>query len=321
MRVRAAAWDDRGTDVPLLGLVALPSRQSRRSRTAPLLALVLVALVWGVAFSLVKGTLTDIPAASLVTWRFTVALLVLLIARPRCLSGLRLAAVARSCVLGCLLGAGFLLHTWGMERASVVSSAFITGTVVVFAPVVARVWLKRRLGRSGMAAVGLAIVGLSVITWRGAAFSKGELLIVGASILWACHLVALERWTRPGEIYAMTVIQMGVVAVLAAVVETLSVGQVVVPDRWGPTAGLAVLGAVATAAAFLLLTWAQSRTDATTAAVVLTLEPVFGAATAIVLGETLSWPIALGAAAVVAGTLVIVARTPREAQPHASHSG
>ena len=133
-------------------------------RTWALLALVLVALVWGVAFSVVKDTLATVSPTNLVTWRFALAALVLLAARPRCLVGYTWSTLRRDLALGALLAAGFLLHTWGMQSTSVVVSAFLTGSVVVFAPlrilflllvaVVARAVLHRLITRAVRQATG-----------------------------------------------------------------------------------------------------------------------------------------------------------------------
>ncbi|MET1004466.1 MAG: DMT family transporter [Propionibacteriaceae bacterium] len=293
------------------GAVAEVALRRTRMPAGPIAALVFVALAWGGAFSVIKDTLATISPAGLVTWRFAIAAAVLLLIRPRSLAHLRTRTAVRGAGLGLLLGAGFLLHTWGMQSTSVVVSAFITGTVVVFAPLVARIWLRRRLGRRSAFAILLATAGLAVITVRGAAFGWGELLIGLAALLWAVHLVALERWTAPDEVYPTALIQLSVVAGLGAVVEVATAGRVAVPTAPSELWALCGLGAVATAAAFVALTWAQTRTDATTSAVVLTLEPVFGAATAVVLGESLSMPVALGAVAVIIAACVVARPQPQ----------
>jgi drug/metabolite transporter (DMT)-like permease len=254
-----------------------------------------------------------VTPANLVTWRFGLAAVVLLAARPRCWVGYAWPALRRDAALGTMLAAGFLLHTWGMQSTSVVVSAFLTGSVVVFAPLVARVWLGRRVGRRDSLAIVLATGGLAVLTVRGTSVNAGSLLITVAAVLWAIHLVALEHWSRPRAAYRSACVQLLVVAVVAAGVELVSTGQVARPAGWTVALALVALGGVATAGAFLLLTWAQARTDATTSAVVLTLEPIFGAATALALGESLSIPVVLAAPAVIAAA-VVIARPSRAAQ-------
>jgi drug/metabolite transporter (DMT)-like permease len=193
--------------------------------------------------------------------------------------------------------------------------------VVVFAPLVTRIWLGRSMTRGTGAAVALAAAGLGVITLRPTAFSAADLLIVGAAALWAVHLVGLEVWTRPRDVYAVAVIQLGVVSVLAALVQLGTGGRLTVPAEQLTLLALVGLGSVATAAAFVLLTWTQTRVDATTAAVILTLEPVFGAATAVSLGEKLSIPVAAGAIAVLLGAVLVVKYSAVRSTPHPAGAG
>lgn len=273
-----------------------------------MLGLVAVALLWGVAFAVVKSAVVELPPAGLVGWRFAIAASLVLMVDPGCLRRLSLRVVGRSVALGILFGTAFLLQTWGLTTTSVMVSAFLTGSVVVLVPLVARVWFGRRLGRSRAVAVALATAGLALITLRGAAFGVGELLTLTAALLWAVHLVALEAWVRRSEVQAIAVLQLAVVAVLAFVVQACSHAGVVVPSTRSAWVAVFALGVFATGAALLLLTWAQSRVDATTSAVVLTLEPVFGALVAVVGGEMFDGGTVLGAVAVV-GAAVVASRT------------
>ena len=271
----------------------------------PLVVLMGVALAWGMAFVVVKSAVGQLPPAALVAWRFTVAAVLVVAANPRCLRHLTRRTMGRSAILGGLFGAGFLLQTWGIESTSVVVSAFIAGSVVVLAPVVARVWFGRRLGGGARLAVALATGGLAMISLRGAALGLGELLTLGAAVLWAVHLVALEVWVAREEVYASALVQLAVVALLAWTVQAISPTGVVVPSSFPAWAAVIGLGAIATGAAVVLLTWAQARVDSTSSAVVLTLEPVFGAVAAVVFGgEDLAGLTSIGAIAVVVAALV-----------------
>jgi drug/metabolite transporter (DMT)-like permease len=82
------------------------------------------------------------------------------------LSELNRRAVIRGSVLGALLGLGFVLCTVGMQTASVLISAFVIGTTVVFAPLIAWIWLGRRLTTRAAAGVS-RFVGLAMITVCG----------------------------------------------------------------------------------------------------------------------------------------------------------
>jgi drug/metabolite transporter (DMT)-like permease len=160
-----------------------------------------------------------------------------------------------------------------------VDLGFRHGDNVVFAPLIAWILLRRRLTTRAAGAVFLALMGLAMITMRSFAVGPGTLLILTAAVLWALHLVALERWSRAGHLYGLTVIQLATSA-------TVALGCEVLLDDWQgftppmsvpAAAGIIFLGAGATGGAFIALSWAQTRLDTTTTAVILTLEPLVGA--------------------------------------------
>ena len=275
------------------------------------MAVLCVAITWGVSFTVVKATVGKVSPSRLVGWRFAVATFALLALRPRVLRELDRRTVGRGAVLGALLGIGFVLCTVGMQTTSVLISAFVVGTTVAFAPLIGWVWLRRRLTIRAAAAVLLALLGIAMITVRSFAVGPGTLLILTAAVLWAVHLVALERWSRMGRLYGLTLVQLATAAVVA-------LGCQVLLDDWqGPwppmsgsaVAGIVFLGAAATGGAFITLSWAQTRLDTTTTAVILSLEPLVGAGLGVALGDRFTAPTLAGAIAVLTAVYVIAGST------------
>ena len=279
-------------------------------------ALVGVALIWGGALSASSATLEGVAAVQQVALRFAVAALTLAVALPGARRSVTRSTLVRGLGLGFLLAIGFLLQTCALETTPVVTSAFLTGTVVVFAPVIAMIWGGPGMSGHAITGVLLAATGLALITLRGVGVGVGEAMTLAAALAWAVHLVALERWARPGEALPLALIQVAAVAAIAWSVAAVQGSALSLPRTAGHSVFVAGLGAVGTAAALVLLTWAQARVNATTAAVVLTLEPVFGATSAwAILGESLTPPVALGATAVVGATLLTAWDVPRQHAP------
>lgn len=295
------------------------------SQFLPALALVGVAVVWGVTFSVVDhavidGSVGQLPPADLVAWRFTLGTAILLVIRVinarrrRTVAGRRdragrMPAVLRrqAVLLGGFLGAGFLLQTWAMTYTDAMMSAFLTGLLVVIAPVAGWVMFRDRPAAVTWIAVAVATGGLAVLSLRGAGFGPGEMLTLLAAAMWAIHLVLLARWARPGWAIELATIQTATVAAMALVViavgsavdgRSLLPGLPVGASGWLSVGFLAVL---ATAGAMLLLSWAQTRMSATRAAVILTLEPAIAAVTAACLGSE------FGIRTLVGGSLLLVA--------------
>jgi len=279
-----------------------------RAKWLPAVAVLGVAITWGVSFAVVKATVGEVSPSRLVGWRFALATLTLLTLRPRVLGDLDRQIVSRGIVLGALLGIGFVLCTIGMQTTSVLISAFVTGTTVVFAPLIAWILLRRRLTTRAAAAVFLALMGLAMITMRSFAVGPGTLLILAAAVLWALHLVALERWSRAGHLYGLTVIQLATSA-------TVALGCQVLLDDWQgftppmpAAAGIIFLGAGGTGGTFIALSWAQTRLDTTTTAVILTLEPLVGAGLGRRLGDAWTTTTTLAGVITVISAVCLVAR-------------
>jgi drug/metabolite transporter (DMT)-like permease len=281
--------------------------QDPRTKWIAAVAVLCIAIMWGVSFAVVKATVGKVSPSRLVGWRFTVATVALFTLRPRVLRELDHQTVGRGAVLGALLGIGFVLCTTGMQTTSVLISAFVVGTTVVFAPFIAWTWLRRRLTIRAAAAVLLALLGLAMITVRSFAVGPGTLFILTAAILWAIHLVALERWSRVGRLYGLTLVQLATSAVVALGCQAL---QGDLQALWPPMSGSAIagivfLGAAATGGAFMALTWAQTRLETTTTAVILSLEPLVGAGLGVALGDPCTAATVAGAVAVLAAVYLV----------------
>jgi drug/metabolite transporter (DMT)-like permease len=286
--------------------------QVRRAQWPAAMVLAGVAVTWGVSFPVVKAVVGEVTPPRLVAWRFLVATLTLLTLRPRVLYELDRRTVTRGAVLGGLLGIGFVLCTTGMQTTSVLISAFVIGTTVVLAPLIAWICLGRHLTTRSAAAVFLAFVGLAMITVRSVAVGFGTLLILTAAVLWAAHLVALERWARAGRTYGLTLVQLAASAAVALGCQLLyDDGQGLwLPMSVPAAAGIVFLGAAATGGAFVALSWAETRVDATTTAVILTLEPLVGAGLGIAFGDPWTATILAGAIAVLTAVGLVARPAP-----------
>ncbi len=276
----------------------------------PTVALIAVAVTWGVSFSVVDGAADALPAADLVAWRFGLAALLLTLAGRAAVplpTGLR----RRSILLGTLLGAGFMLQTWALTYTDALMSGFLIGTLVVLAPLFNWAMFSQRPSGATWVAVAVASVGLGLLSMRGAGFGAGELLTVLAAATWALHLVLLSRWGRAEHALALARAQTGTVAAMALI--SVAVGGAVtgtallpqLPADGTTWAALAFLAVLATAAAMVALSWAQSRLSADRVAVVLTIEPAAGALTAAALGSEWSGRTLAGGALLIAAMLIV----------------
>jgi drug/metabolite transporter (DMT)-like permease len=239
----------------------------------PLLALVLVTAVWGVTFVQVKDAIAIYPVLAFLAVRFGIASLVLAPAarRVRPLGSRGLAAGA---LAGALLGAGYVLQTFGLERTSVSSAGFVTGMYVVLTPLIALALFRLRVGAAAWGGVLLAAIGLAMLAGIHAGSAVGDLLVLAAAAVYSLQIVLLERYAPRYDPFGFTLVEMLVAFGLLALA---AIPSAAVPRGWTVWGALLVTGVFASALGFLVQTWAQRRTSATRTALVFTLEPVWAA--------------------------------------------
>lgn len=274
-------------------------------QTLATLLLVAVTAVWGGTFVVVQDAVEQMPVLPFLFWRFALAALVLALLRPGAVRALEPARRRHGLYLGLLLGGGYVLQTFGLLHTTATVSGFVTGMFVVFTPLIAWAVLHQPIGPAVWTGVGLATLGLALISLNGFAMGPGELLTLGCAAMFAAHIVGLGRWSTTADAYGLTVLQLGVVALMCLLTSPLQGGLVLAPSAavW---LAIVFLALAATALAFLAQTWAQTYMSAPRAAIILTLEPVFAGVFGVTVGgDTLTTRVLLGGLCIIAAMYVV----------------
>lgn len=270
-------------------------------------ALVLVTALWGITFPLVGGAVSGRGAGAIVLFlalRFGLATLAFLpVLRPllRAARGRGWAPWRDSALVGVLLFAGFALQTFGLVHTSPARSAFLTMAAVLFVPFLAALEHRRRPSRAHVLGCLGALVGLAIVMSPGGEFrpNLGDWLTLGCALLFALHIVALERVTRRSPALPIAVGQIATVALLALL--ALPFVGLEWPDPWpGLWPAVGVTGVLCTTVALGLMVFGQARVPAEVAAVIFALEPIWAT-----LFEALHLGTSLGPGQWAAGLLVV----------------
>lgn len=277
----------------------------KEHKSIPTILLLTVALVWGSTFAIMKDSLDRIDVNSFLAWRFILAALFMAVLRPQCFRHITPSFLLRGVIVGLLLGTGYIFQTFGLTLTTVAKTGFITGLYAVFTPLIAAAFFKHHISKVQWFAVGLATIGMGVLSLHGFAIGLGELLVLFGALFFALHIIGLSRWSPDRDPYALTMIQMATVGVLALLCSFKS-GFHAPHDRgvWV----LVIYSAIAASAfAFIVQTWAQSFMSATSVGIVLTMEYIFAAIFGIILvHELLSWRIVIGGICMMAGLYLVI---------------
>ena len=286
------------------------SVSSSRTATFATVGLISVTAIWGSTFFLIKDLVARMPVADFLAVRFLIAALTMLLVFHRPLMRLSRREWGQGIGLGVVYGIAQLLQTSGLEHTSASISGFVTGMYVVFTPLLGTVLLRQRLPPVTWIAVLLSVGGLGLLALHGLSVSYGVWLTLASAALYGLHIVGLGAWSRPGSAFALSTVQMMVIAVVC-LLATWPAGPVLPPDR-GAWVAVVYMALAAGAGAMLVQTWAQAHLSPTRAAIVMTLEPVFAAAFAVSFGhDELTWRMLAGGVLVMAA-MYLVELVPRD---------
>ncbi len=241
--------------------------------------------------------------------RFAVAALLLIAIAPRALGRLSAESRRRAIVLGALYGVAQILQTAGLAHTAASVSGFITGMYVVATPLFAALILRSRITPMTWAAVALATAGLAVLTLDGLSVGYGEAITLVAALIYALHIVGLGAWSRPGEAIGMSILQVAVIAAICLV--AASPGGIVLPETGADWLSVLYMAAFAGSFALFAQTWAQAHLAPTRAAIIMSMEPVFAAFFAVLLGGESITGRMLGGGAMVLTAMLVVELLPR----------
>jgi drug/metabolite transporter (DMT)-like permease len=274
-------------------------------RTYSELILVFCTLIWAATFPIAKQGLRDASPIVLIALRFWIALVIFY---PFCRTEVRRIdgrTAQRGTILGILLFGGFLTQTIGLHYTTASKSAFITSLLVVFTPIFQLILETKPPQAGNIIGVILVSSGLYVLTApQGDGFNCGDVLTLGAAVLYALYLVYLDMITRSHSFMQLTFLQIGVTALLAS--SSLYVLEKPYLYWTGNLVlSLAYLAILATLLALYLITKHQCQTTPTRSAVIFSLEPLFAAIFSnLMLGEKFGIVALAGGSIILAGLLV-----------------
>ncbi|MBD3161137.1 MAG: EamA family transporter [Candidatus Eisenbacteria bacterium] len=271
-------------------------------------ALIGVAAIWGITFPIVAEAIRPVGTAEFVQARFLLAALAVGAAAAR-RGGFRAVLPGVSILPGLLLAAGFLLQTEGLRTVGPSASAFLTGTNVVFVPILASLFTGERTTPRRWAAVAAAFCGIFLLQGLRLpdSWSRGETWTLLCALAFAGQIVALGRLAPGRDPLSMASGQMISAAVVLTVLAMAETGAPLPLEAISRAAPAILLtGLLATAAAFFVQTWAQRRVPTTHVAICLSGETVFAAAFSVVFfGDALPVLGWCGAAAVALAILLV----------------
>jgi putative membrane protein PagO len=280
---------------------------------------VLICLIWGSTWLVIKIGLVGVPPFLGAGLRFALssaALLALVAARG---TGLRLDRGGRICVLSCgLLGftVSYACVYWAEQYISSGLAAILYCLMPLATALLSRFWTRSEtLSARKVGGILVAMAGTAVLFWPGTGVSRAERAGTAAALVSvagsAVNLVTVKRHGRETDIFVMNGLSMGIGAVLLLILSAAVESQAAVAWSRANVLAIVYLALVGSVAAFLSYYHLAKVMEATKLSLITLIFPIVAVALGrVFLNESLPAGVWSGTAAVLCGVAIAIAPLP-----------
>ena len=278
--------------------------------------LVLVTIIWGTTFLVVKETLKLTGPFTYLALCYGVGTLALALIFHKRLLRITRQEVMNGIIIGLFLFTAYALQTTGIQYTTVSKAGFITGMYIPLVPLFSFLFLRQRPTLKAIVGVVFSLVGLCLLSINNSfnlVFGVGEALILGCALAFAMHIVMISKFAPSADAINLAIVQLTLTSVLSCLAIPIAREPLMMPSLpvWG---AVLFMGVVYVAFTLLAMNWVQKYVSGTRATLVYALEPMWAALTGyLIAGDSLSLPAWIGCGFILLGMIVGVMRIPRVA--------
>ena len=272
--------------------------------------LILVTVIWGGGFVASDMALESMKPFQIMMVRFLLASVLMgVISRGQRKSEEKLKERAGAIKAGVLMGVtlfmGFAFQIIGLQYTTPSKNAFLTALNVVIVPFIAFVILKKKIGAKGIVGAVMSVLGVALLSLNGNfTVSLGDGLTLFCAVGFAFQIFFTSEFVKKYPASVLNTVQMFTAFVLSAI-SLMIFGE---NDFHVTTQGwlsVLYLGVVSTTICYLLQTACQKYIDETKAAIILSMESVFGTIFSImILHEVVTVRMIIGCAVILAAVII-----------------
>ena len=277
--------------------------------------LFIITVLWAGTFVIIKPVLEIISPMVFVSVRFVLASIILLFVFRKRVFNIPKPTIRMGSVLGFFLFAGFVVQTIGLKYTTATKSALITGTFVVFTPILQLV-VERKPPKMG-SVIGVVLVFLGMLSLSsseeslnkfiltiGSDFNIGDFLTLICALCFAGYIVYLDMISDKTEYRDLVWIQILFTAIGAVISMFIFHWSKIEEITFTLNSQVVWTVIYTTVFATIITTFLQTRyqrlTTPTRAAVIFTCEPLIASILAyLILSET------IGIFSIIGGALII----------------
>lgn len=267
--------------------------------------LILVTVIWGGGFVASDMALESMRPFQIMTVRFFLAAVLMGLISIRSLRGMKREAVWAGILMGVALFAAFALQIIGLQYTTPSKNAFLTALNVVIVPFIAFLILKKKIGIKGIIGAVMSVAGVALLSLNGdLSLGLGDGLTLLCAVGFAFQIFLTSEFVKKYPATVLNFVQM-MTAFVLSVISLFVFGETAFQVTSTGWLSVLYLGVVSTTVCYLLQTACQKYVDETKAAIILSMESLFGTLFSIIILHEIITPRMVAGCAIILAAVII----------------
>lgn len=268
------------------------------------LLLIIVTIIWGSTFFVIKSTVANVNEYFIVFSRtfipFIVMLPILFLKNKKDIFNKEI--IKNGIILGIFLAMVFISQTIGLKYTTSGHSAFITGTAVIIVPIILFTFFKYKISKTSFFSIVTVFIGLFLLTYDfKTRINIGDLITLTTALAHAIYIILVGRFVKKTEVFTLVTYQFLAASILSLILFLLTKERFVIPET-KYLFSIFYLGIICTLFCYFIAVWVQKYVDSIKVAIFFALEPLFAVIFGyFILAERLNTKELVGAILILAG--------------------
>lgn len=239
--------------------------------------ILLATIIWGTSFFILKNTIEALPVCFVLGIRFLIAFVVLAALNFKKLK-MDKRTFLQGLILGAVLTGAYLVQTFGLFYTTPAKNSFLTATYVIIVPFMSWMFYKKKPNRYNIIAAVMSFAGILLVSFGGGeGIQAGDLITVACGIFYALQIIFLNRFGTEDNVNSLVIVETGTTGAVCMLISLFAEiphqPLIISADAWWSILYLAV---ICTCLAQWLQATGQRYVSSEQAALILSLEAVFG---------------------------------------------
>lgn len=265
-----------------------------------------VVAIWGITFVFTKNALEVVGPFAYNTIRMLLGAVTLAVLAGSDWHRVNRRYVWPSLITGLILFFSYAVQAYGQQFTTASKAGFLTGTNLVYVPILSALLLRRVPSLTAIGGVLLAFLGLFLLSFEvnSLSLAPGDFWIALSGVGWAFYIIALARYSPHLNVMTYAALHVFIAALMSGLSWLFSEPLVVPFTSSALWLGVITTGFIIIGLGTSVQTWVTRLASPTRVALIAALEPVFAAVAGWYVGEAMTLRIMTGGTLIVTGMLL-----------------